>query len=103
MNGQQPDKKSESFEVRLSHTAKASLMAKAKSEGRSASEVMRGFIAQYLGEQPQEARMMTPSLWSAGAVLATASLAGLVSSLTSSTANAPINSRPSLQINDKNH
>lgn len=41
-------KKSESIEVRISHDLKRAFMAKASDEGRSASDIMRDWIAGYL-------------------------------------------------------
>ena len=52
-------KKSESIEVRLPHAMKQRFMARCRAEGRSASDVLRTFIEQYLAQPPaREARPM---------------------------------------------
>lgn len=45
-----PPKKSETLEIRIPHGTKQALMARARAEGRPASEVVRGFIDAYLAE-----------------------------------------------------
>ena len=47
-------KKSESIEVRLSHTDKLALMSRAAAEGRSASDIVRGSLNSYIGEHPRK-------------------------------------------------
>jgi hypothetical protein len=53
-NHRQP-KKSETIEVRLDHETKSALQARAQGEGRSVSEIIRGLIARYLGEDAPNA------------------------------------------------
>lgn len=43
MTGRKP-KKSETLEIRLSHAAKTAFMARCRSDGRSASDALRGYI-----------------------------------------------------------
>jgi Ca2+-binding EF-hand superfamily protein len=72
-------KKSESIEVRVPHAMKQRFMARCRAEGRSASDVLRGFIEQYLAEpSAQEARPMLffakPAALALGATAAAALL-----------------------------
>ena len=46
-------KKSETLEIRLSHTAKQAFMDRCRAEGRSASDAMREFIDGY-GQSPAD-------------------------------------------------
>lgn len=48
-------KKSENLELRLPHATKHAFMAQCRREGRSASEVLRGFIDTYLAAGPAAA------------------------------------------------
>ena len=49
-------KKSEMIEVRISHESKEALHAKAKSEGRTVSDIVRSLISSYLSGAPSAAR-----------------------------------------------
>ena len=82
-------KKSETLEVRLPHQVKGALMDKARAEGRSASEVIRKSIDEYLAEQPKEARpMFFTLLWKPLAVAGAAASAIIWSGLATSPAAA---------------
>src|ERR1051325_319913 len=93
MNGPREPKKSETFEVRLSHDAKRALIEKARTEGRSASEVIRASIDTYLAEQRKEDRSMFVTLWKPAAAIGAASIAVLWAAL----APAPVQARPDLK------
>jgi Ca2+-binding EF-hand superfamily protein len=93
MNERRPQKKSESIEVRVSHEVKSAFMRKALAEGRSASDVVRGFIALYLADQTKEARSMIYRAWKPAAVLGGAALAILWSAL----APSPVSAAPDLR------
>jgi Ca2+-binding EF-hand superfamily protein len=56
-------KKTEKLEVRLSTETKQAFLARCRSEGRSASETLRGFIDDYLARplSPQELKMIARS------------------------------------------
>lgn len=51
-------KKSETLEIRLPHALKQAFMAHCADEGRSASEVVRGFIEHAVVERPRPARRL---------------------------------------------
>lgn len=51
-------KKSETLEIRLPHALKQAFMARCRSEGRSASEILRGFIEESLAEPRKPARRL---------------------------------------------
>lgn len=93
MNERRPQKKSESIEVRLSHEVKTAFMRKALAEGRSASDVIRGFIALYLADQNREARSMIHTAWKPAAALGGAAIAILWSAL----APSPVSAAPDLR------
>ncbi len=87
MSATKPPKKSDTLEVRLPHETKRAFMARCRSEGRSASEIVRGFIDAYLAtsaapegphtlEDPMtkpQAFDFRPTLATAGALLAAVS------------------------------
>jgi hypothetical protein len=78
MRGPQNPKKSETIELRLPHAMKQAFMARCQASGASASEALRGFIADYVeGRQGPSARrgrrIATPARL---AVLAGALMAG---------------------------
>jgi hypothetical protein len=93
MTGPREPKKSETFEVRLSHDVKRALMEKARIEGRSASEVIRESIATYLTQQRKEDRSMFVTLWKPAAAIGAASIAVLWSAL----APSPVHAKPDLK------
>jgi Ca2+-binding EF-hand superfamily protein len=72
---------------------KSAFMRKALAEGRSASDVVRGFIALYLADQTKEARSMIYRAWKPAAVLGGAALAILWSAL----APSPVSAAPDLR------
>jgi hypothetical protein len=80
MERKRESKKSESLEVRLAHEVKDALMRKARSEGRSASEIVRHSIDAYLADEAKEKPKMLITAWkpiavagaAAGALLWTA-------------------------------
>jgi predicted transcriptional regulator len=93
MNGPREPKKSETFEIRLSHDAKRALIEKARTEGRSASEVIRASIDTYLAEQRKEDRSMFVTLWKPAAAIGAASIAILWTAL----APTAVQARPDLK------
>jgi hypothetical protein len=68
-------KKSEFLEVRLPHPTKLAFMERCRGEGRSASEVVRGFIEAYLAGPRGAAPGRPARLVAAGAALAACGLA----------------------------
>lgn len=85
-------KKSETLEVRLPHETKSALMDKARTQGRSASDVVRHSIEAYLAEKPKEARSMLITLWKPAAALGAAAVAMWVA-----VAPAPLHAKPDLK------
>jgi hypothetical protein len=80
-------KKSETLEIRLPHALKQAFMARCGSEGRSASETLRGFIEQALADG--EPRRPVRRLRWAAVGLAAVSLGAIA---------APSLARPSLPV-----
>lgn len=69
-----PPKKSDSLEVRLTHSMKAAFMERARHRGQSASSLLRGFIDAYLADtDPTAANRVTKKRFARR--MATASLA----------------------------
>jgi hypothetical protein len=76
MDEQRRLKKSEFLEVRLPHPTKQAFMARCRSDGRSASETVRGFIESHLsGRSPPRAPRPRLRLAAAGAALLACGLA----------------------------
>jgi hypothetical protein len=80
MRGPQKLKKTETIELRLPHAMKEAFMARCRGSGRSASEALRGFIADYVEERTpvrRGRRIATPARLAilAGALLGGAALA----------------------------
>jgi predicted transcriptional regulator len=103
MNGPREPKKSETVEVRLSHEVKRALMEKARTEGRSASEVIRASIDTYLAEQRKEDRSMFVTLWKPAAAIGAASVALLWAALAPTAVQAKPDLRAIYQAIDSNH
>lgn len=103
MTGPREPKKSETFEVRLSHESKRALIEKARAEGRSASEVIRASIDTYLAEQRKENRSMLVTLWKPAAAVGAASLAMMWVALSPAPTQATPNLRSIFQMLDRNH
>src|SRR5947208_44088 len=103
MNDRRPPKKSDTLEVRVPHEVKDALMRKARAEGRSASDVVRSFIADYLDGDSKEAPSMFVSMWKPAAAAGAVALAVLWSTL----APAPVSAGPDLKAAfddfDQNH
>jgi Ca2+-binding EF-hand superfamily protein len=103
MSERRPPKKSETLEVRVPHEVKDALMRKAHAEGRSASDVVRTFIADYLDGDSKEAPSMFVSMWKPAAAAGAIGLAVLWSAL----APAPLSAGPDLKAAfdhfDQNH
>lgn len=74
MSSTRPPKKSENLEIRIPHETKRAFMARCQAQGRSASDVMRGFIDRHLAEGAARRRVL-PRL--ARPAAAAASLAGI--------------------------
>ena len=91
MNRLRPPKKSETLEVRLPHAVKQAFMARARTQGRTASAVLREFVDSYLaGASPPEARpMIKRYLKPAAATTAAASALALYALTPSAVAAAP--------------
>lgn len=85
---ERPPKKTETLEVRVPHEVKHALMQKARAEGRSVSEVVRTFIADYLDGDRKEASSMTFALWKPAAVATLSGVAVFWAALVPSAANA---------------
>ena len=103
MSGSREPKKSETIEVRLPHKVKSALMSKARSEGKSASEVIRHSIDSYLAEQPTEARSMLLALWKPAALIGAGSLALVLASISATPSQAKPDLRSVFQMLDRNH
>lgn len=93
MSEQRPPKKSETLEVRVPHEVKDALMRKAHAEGRSASDVVRTCIADYLDGDGKEGPSMLSLMWKP---VAAASAVGIFI-LWSALAPAPLNAGPDLK------
>src|SRR5512145_2851084 len=52
MASARPPKKSETIEIRVDYETKSALQAKARTESRSVSDVLRDLIARYLADAP---------------------------------------------------
>lgn len=63
-------KKSESLEIRLPYPTKVAFMARCQADGRSASEALRGFIDQQVGETRPAPRLGVRGRIGIGAVIA---------------------------------
>lgn len=103
MNGPREPKKSETFEVRLSHDVKRALMDKARTEGRSASEVIRASIDRYLAEQRKENRSMLVTLWKPAVAVSAASIAVMFAALSPAPTQAKPDLKSVFQMLDRNH
>jgi Ca2+-binding EF-hand superfamily protein len=103
MSNRRPPKKSETLEVRVPHEVKDALMRKAHSEGRSASDIVRTCIADYLDGSSKEAPSMIISLWKPAVAAGAAGIALLWSAL----APTPVSAGPDLKAAfdhyDQNH
>ena len=103
MNGRREPKKSETVEVRLSHEVKRALMEKARTEGRSASEVIRASIDTYLAAQRKEDRSMFVTLWKPAAAIGAATIAVLWTALAPSAVQAKPDLKAIFQMLDADH
>jgi Ca2+-binding EF-hand superfamily protein len=103
MSGSREPKKSETIEVRLPHKVKTALMNKARSEGKSASEVIRQSIDSYLAPQPKEALSMLFAIWKPAALIGAASLALVLASISATPSQAQPNLKSVFQMLDRNH
>jgi len=65
-------KKSETLEIRLPYPTKLAFMARCRDEGRSASEVLRGYIHGELGDRLAARPARGPARLIAGALIAAA-------------------------------
>ena len=102
MNDRRPPKKSETLEVRVPHEVKDALMRKARAEGRSASDVVRTCIADYLDGERKEASSMFVS-WKPAAAVGALGVAILWSALTPTPAGAGPDFRAAFEHFDQNH
>jgi hypothetical protein len=94
-----PPKKSETIEVRLSHTAKSAFMERCRRERLTASEAIRLFIDDQLDPRPAPRRRRAVS-WR----IVVAGVAGAVlGAAAPSFAWAAQNSRPAFDRLDQNH
>lgn len=99
MRGQ---KKSDTLEVRLSHAAKHAFMAQCRAQGRTASDVVRGFVeARIAGELADDRGTPAARRWLRPAVAA-AMIAALGLAMPHAVASAP-DLRPSFAAIDRNH
>jgi hypothetical protein len=95
-------KKSETLEVRLPHEVKMALMEKARTEGHSASAVVRQFIDAYLSDQRKEARTMLSYAWKPAAAVGAAALVALWTTLAPSPATAGPDLKSAFEQLDRN-
>lgn len=104
MKNRRPPKKSETIEVRLTHEAKKALVNRARSEGRSASAIIRECVADYLGSEAKERPSMLSTIWKPA--LASAALLG-GAALLSLSFSTPLSAGPDLTVAfeqlDRNH
>lgn len=92
-------KKSDTIEVRLPHTVKRAFMEQCRAEGRTASDVVRGFVEGRLaGEAPPPA---LPRRW--GRPLAAAAMIGAIGLAMPSAVTAAPDFRPGYAAFDRNH
>jgi hypothetical protein len=96
MTTPRPPKKSETLEIRLSHAEKLDFMARCRSEGVTASEVVRGMI-----EAPAARPKRSAKLWQALAAAMAGLLIGAVAA--PSIAQALPGSRVAFDQMDVNH
>ena len=96
-----PPKKSESIEVRLSHEAKAAFMEQCRHERLTASEAIRLFIDDRLGQRPnpRERQLISWRIMAAGVAGAVLGLGVAAPSL----AWAAQDKRPAFDQLDRNH
>lgn len=87
----------------MPHEVKDALMRQARAEGRSASEVVRGFIDSYLAGQPKEARSMFLTLWKPAAAIGAASLAIIWAALSPTPSQATPDLKSVFNMLDRNH
>lgn len=87
----------------MPHEVKDALMRQARAEGRSASEVVRGFIDSYLAGQPKEARSMFLTLWKPAAAIGAASLALAWAAFTPTPSQANPDLKSVFNMLDRNH
>lgn len=94
-----PPKKSDTIEVRLPHAVKRAFMEQCRAEGRTASDVVRGFVAARLSG---EARAVpAPRRWSRP-IAAAAMLGALALAIPGAISAAP-DLRPAFAAIDRNH
>src|SRR5690349_17533438 len=94
MERKREPKKSETLEGRVPHEVKDALMRKAKSEGRSASEVIRNSIDAYLADRSKEKPNMLIAAWKPAAFAGAAAIAIVWTAL----APAPLAAGPDLRV-----
>lgn len=92
-------KKSDTIEVRLPHAVKRAFMDQCHAQGRTASDVVRGFVEAHLAEEP--ASPPAPRLWPRLAA-ATAMVGALALAMPVATASGP-DLRPTFAVIDRNH
>jgi Ca2+-binding EF-hand superfamily protein len=102
MNDRRPPKKSETLEVRVPHEVKDALMRKARAEGRSASDVVRTCIVNYLDGERKEASSMFVS-WRPAAAAGALGVAVLWLALAPAPAGAGPDFRAAFEHFDQNH
>ena len=96
MTTPRPPKKSETLEIRLSHDDKLAFMARCRSEGLTASEVVRGLIEAPIAQPRRPAKV-----WQAAAAALAGLLIGAVAA--PSIAQALPGSRDAFDQMDANH
>ncbi|MEO6216918.1 MAG: hypothetical protein ABIO86_12875 [Sphingomonas sp.] len=94
-----PPKKSESIEVRLSHEAKTAFMERCRHEQLTASEAIRLFIDDRLGQSPRRRRAASWRIVAAGVAGAVLGLGVAAPAL----AWAGQDKRPAFDQLDRNH
>jgi hypothetical protein len=94
-----PPKKSDTIEVRLPHAVKRAFMDQCHAQGRTASDVVRGFVEAHLAKEPAEPAALR--LWFRP-VAAAGMLAALMVAMPVAVASGP-DLRPSFAVIDRNH
>jgi len=94
-----PPKKSDTIEVRLPHAVKRAFMEQCRAEGRTASDVVRGFVETRLAGEPPQPGLLRR--WSRP--LAAAAMIGAIGLAMPSAVTAAPDFRPSYAAFDSNH
>jgi EF-hand domain pair/Ribbon-helix-helix protein, copG family len=103
MTGPRKPKKSQSVEVRISFEVKRALMEKARAEGRSASDVIRSSIDDYLADKAKERSNMIITAMKSAAVLGAATAAIVFTTVSPAPSHATSDLKSVFQMLDRDH